>query len=68
MKGPSRRTDLRTGIVIKARKNMRRTRLNLHSIGYRHARHLESNLKVRGAVVDARKNVTMKIDHEPYLR
>jgi D-serine deaminase-like pyridoxal phosphate-dependent protein len=63
----NREANLRARVVIEAGQNMRRAGLYLDSVRDRHARHLERRGEIGRAVVDARQEMRMKIDHHPKL-
>ena len=55
--------DLRAGVLIKAGKNMGCARDDRDAVSGGGSRHGKRNGDVGGAVVDAGKDVTVKIDH-----
>ena len=57
--------DLRTGVVIKPRKDVRRARHHRHPSRYRGPGHLQRNGEIRCAIVDTGQHMAMQIDHWP---
>ncbi|CAJ0888304.1 hypothetical protein AMST5_03866 [freshwater sediment metagenome] len=56
-------TNLRSAVVEETRQDMGRTGQHRHAVCNRGARHCDRGLEIPGAIVDARQNMAVKIDH-----
>ena len=55
--------NLRTGIMIQARQNVRRTGDDRHTIGHESLGHCNGDSKVGSSVINPRQDVTVQVDH-----
>ena len=55
--------DLRTGIMVQARQDVRRTGDDRHTIGHESPGHRDGDSKVGSPVINAGQDMTVQVDH-----